>query len=603
MFENQLNKLRTLQPLLQAVNQETITAQAKFLYDRISNPDSYLVFLGETSSGKTSMINGLLDDHVLPVKATPSTATITEVELCNDIPKDEYYAINKDATLEDLTLSQFQELCLKPTETLARLKIRHKISDSSKGLANLRIFDTPGYGSIIKEHEEVLKEFLPNSDVIVYTVSYGAGIKESDYTFLRFLRELVRDDVKFLLLINMCPPDADTGDVKVQEILQYVNSLLHLDSDVILQPRLKSPDGINRPLVHSKILWKSVNQVINNPKRVEFMRQVFDSYIIDLYNLCDDIVQKRYFTAKLDNETYHEYVNAQRETGRNIRGAIDKFVRPTFKGIRERLPVKMTEAQDKIVSTLHAEIEKTNSMQREDTRSYFNAFFIPHTIECVWKDNVSFYIQTEIEDLNKKVDDYIQQEIINLETKIKKIETSNVELQGKNLMGSLVQRVGTNNLGRYFAKFGGAGGANAGIANAASHCLKKIGNLFNKKFSRETHNALKHYMSKFGATSMKAVGFALVVLFELGFAIWDVSTFKLKFKKNSSKAIEKWKSQTLPLALKDLDQLEEVNIATLREIAHGFENDLSDNPQSLDIETCYEHVLISQQVRKNIMMK
>ena len=227
MFENQLNKLRLLQPLLQAVNQEAITAQAKFLYDRISNPDSYLVFLGETSSGKTSMINGLLGDHVLPVKAIPTTATITEVELCNDIPEDEYYAINKDATLEDLTLSQFKELCLKPTETLARLKIRHKITYSSKGLANLRIFDTPGYGSIIKEHEEVLKEFLPNSDVIVYTVNYVAGIKESDYTFLRFLKELVRDDVKFLLLINMCPTDAAVGDDVAVLVLDAAELALH----------------------------------------------------------------------------------------------------------------------------------------------------------------------------------------------------------------------------------------------------------------------------------------------------------------------------------------------------------------------------------------
>ena len=35
-----------------------------------------------------------------------------------------------------------------------------------------RIFDTPGYGSIVAEHEEVLKDFLPNSDFVVYTINY-----------------------------------------------------------------------------------------------------------------------------------------------------------------------------------------------------------------------------------------------------------------------------------------------------------------------------------------------------------------------------------------------------------------------------------------------
>lgn len=603
MYENQLNKLRALQPLLEAVESSEINALAKFLYDRICNPDSYLVFLGETSSGKSSIINGLMGEHILPESSIPTTAAITEVELCKDITENEYLVIDKDASYENISESDFKELCLNPTSNIARLKLRQKNSDSSKRLNHLRIFDTPGYGSIMQEHEEVLKDFLPNSDIIVYTVSYKKGILENDYAFLRFLKELVREDVRIILLINMCPPRTNIDDVRIKEILEYVNSLLHIEPDVILQPFLASEDGINRPLVRSERLWDLVEKIINSPQRVEYMGEVFDSYIWELYEKCDAIIQNRYLAAKLSEEEYETYKKAQLEMGSNIRKAIDLYVHPTFDRIRKNLPEKMNSAEKQITSILHREIDNSDSMKRDDTRNYLNTFYIPHTINTVSKDTILFYTETELEDLNKIVDDYIQKEIVNLDTKIKTISESHVEKQVQNIMGGIIQRAGTRGLGGYFAQFGGAGGANAGMANAASHFLKKAGDLFNKKFSRETHNALKHYMAKFGATSMKTVAVALAVFVEIAFAVYDIATFKSKFKKATDESIAKWKYETLPLYLRDLVKLEDENIDTLRQIASEFEKNIVPKPEEAEVESCFQHVLLSQQIRKDYLMK
>lgn len=603
MYENQLNKLRALQPLLEVVDSSEINALAKFLYDRICNPDSYLVFLGETSSGKSSIVNGLIGEHLLPESSIPTTAVITEVELCKDITENQYLVIDKDASYEHITVSNFKELCLNPTNKIARLKLRQKITDCSKRLNHLRIFDTPGYGSIMQEHEEVLKDFLPNSDMIVYTVSYKKGILENDYAFLRFLKELVREDVKIILLINMCPPRTNIDDVRIKEILEYVNSLLHIEPDVILQPFLASEDGINRPLVQCEKLWNLVEKIINSPQRAEYMGEVFDSYIWELYEECDALIQNRYLAAKLSDEEYEAYKKAQLEMGSNIRKAIDLYVHPTFDRIRKNLPEKMNSAEKQITSKLHREIDNSDSMKRDDTRNYLNAFYIPHTINTVSKDTILFYTETELEDLNKIVDDYIQKEFVNLDTKIKTISESHVEKQVQNIMGGIIQRAGTRGLGGYFAQFGGAGGANAGMANAASHFLKKAGDLFNKKFSRETHNALKHYMAKFGATSMKTVAVALAVFVEIAFAVYDVATFKSKFKKATDESIAKWKDETLPLYLKDLVKLEDENIDTLRQIASEFEKNIVPKPEEAEVESCFQHVLLSQQIRKNYLMK
>lgn len=124
MLKDCLNKMDILEPLVKSTKDEEISILSKFLYDRIENSDSYLVFLGETSSGKSSIINGLLGESVLPVKASPSTATITEIQLSLENVQDEYYAINKNATIEKINKKLFVDLCEHPDAELKRLKLK-----------------------------------------------------------------------------------------------------------------------------------------------------------------------------------------------------------------------------------------------------------------------------------------------------------------------------------------------------------------------------------------------------------------------------------------------------------------------------------------------
>lgn len=59
MFEALVEKLESLEDLVSMTGDPEIVAMSKFLCDRIMHPDSYVVMLGETSSGKSSVINGL----------------------------------------------------------------------------------------------------------------------------------------------------------------------------------------------------------------------------------------------------------------------------------------------------------------------------------------------------------------------------------------------------------------------------------------------------------------------------------------------------------------------------------------------------------------
>ena len=101
-----------------------------------------------------------------------------------------------------------------------------------------------------------------------------------------------------------------------------------------------------------------------------------------------------------------------------------------------------------------------------------------------------------------------------------------------------------NGLLRYASAYGGRGGAGAGIANAAKHILKKAGDFFLKKI---------------GATSIKGIAIMAGAIIEVGFVIYDYSTWKSKLKNKVSEELDGWYNNTLEMVLKDLNESKERN--------------------------------------------
>jgi len=597
---NNLKKLDILNPLIEATGQEELKVLSKFLRERISHPDSYVVFLGETSSGKSSIINGLLGENILPVKATPSTAAITEIELTDQIEDDEYYAINKNATMEALDKMTFLELCEKPDAELSRLRLRRKTKHSS--LQYARIFDTPGFGSIVAEHDEVLKEFLPNSDIVVYTIGYASGIQRiqnEDVSFLSYLKKLVRDDVEVLFVVNRCPDGIDESDRRIQEIKSRVKDILNKEPQLFCIGKVVSQIEGVRPLPECPQLWSAIGTVLSSPQRQERLENAFDLFIKELYDKCDDVIQTRYINSQLNEDAYNEWRECQRITAERLRRAVPDLIKPVFAHIKDRLPAKFEYAANATTEKLVSDIDNESRTNKTEMVAYINAHLLPHTIKLETNE-IQNYIEVELNDLNDKVDDYIQKEIIKFNNEISIRLESNVEAA---LRESIVkkggQRIGENLLGGYFAGFGGAGGAGAGVANAASHGLKKVGDLFGKTFSRSTHNSLKHFLSKIGATSAKAVGAAVAVFIELLIIAIDLATWKMKLRKKVRESVGKWKSEALPQVLRDIDKLEEENIETMYEIARDFERSY-DETKPTDVEECYKQVELSRSIGKKL---
>ena len=152
--------------------------------DRLKSEQAVHVgFLGEFSSGKSTLINELTGvDDLLPVDLEPSTANAGQVVATRDLEAPEYFRVDPDGTMTSIGRPDFDDLSLgrTPGRPLVRLP-------PSQGFpAGFVFLDTPGLGTLIKEHVEVTLGELPFVDGAVICVDIREGGLSRDVnTFLR----------------------------------------------------------------------------------------------------------------------------------------------------------------------------------------------------------------------------------------------------------------------------------------------------------------------------------------------------------------------------------------------------------------------------------
>jgi small GTP-binding protein len=113
-----------------------------------------LVVVGEFNAGKSALVNALLGEKVLAEGVTPTTSRVTMIRWGEDVKEtvvDEGYSV--------------------VTHPLDLLK-------------EVNIVDSPGTNAIIRQHERLTEEFVPRSDLVLFTTSADRPMTESERQFL-----------------------------------------------------------------------------------------------------------------------------------------------------------------------------------------------------------------------------------------------------------------------------------------------------------------------------------------------------------------------------------------------------------------------------------
>lgn len=147
--------------------------------------DSYRVntpVVGNFSTGKSSMINAIIEKPLLSVEITPETAVPTEI----------YYGDNKVYQHDKNTVIErkIEELPLKglTIQTTDLVKIEYD-NEFLKEIRTVNIVDLPGFDTSFELHNRAIDQYLPNSLAYLLVVSSDEPVlKESISDFLKELK-------------------------------------------------------------------------------------------------------------------------------------------------------------------------------------------------------------------------------------------------------------------------------------------------------------------------------------------------------------------------------------------------------------------------------
>ncbi len=181
-----------------------------------------LVILGQFKRGKSTFINALLGDSILPTAIVPLTSVVTILRYGPELKVEVRYL---DERREIVSLAQLPEYITERGNPQNKKKVSEvTVFYPSQYLrGGVRIIDTPGAGSVYSHNTDVAYGFLPYVDASIFVVSADPPLSRSEHQFLRDVREHVD---KLFFVLNKID---QVNDQDRQEALEFTMRILEED--------------------------------------------------------------------------------------------------------------------------------------------------------------------------------------------------------------------------------------------------------------------------------------------------------------------------------------------------------------------------------------
>jgi GTP-binding protein EngB required for normal cell division len=147
-----------------------------------------LVVAGQFKRGKSSVINSLLGDRLLPVGVIPLTSVVTLIR-SGTAPRGQVEFL--DGRTQELLLETLAEFVTERGNPKNAKGVRQVIIEHpSAWLADgVQLIDTPGIGSVYQHNTDVTQQYLPKADAVLLIASVDQPVSCAELEFLAGIRQ------------------------------------------------------------------------------------------------------------------------------------------------------------------------------------------------------------------------------------------------------------------------------------------------------------------------------------------------------------------------------------------------------------------------------
>ena len=254
-----LKSLELAEKFVSDLGVEKIAQDLHLMRMTLSREKFEIIVAGEFSNGKSTFLNALLQDEILPSSNVPTTALINKIYFRNQPTFEVYFDNGK---VQNLGRQEFLDFVAEDKHKVEGKtpKILQKIRDQFIKATHLEVgyptsicennvvlIDSPGTNDMDERRVQITHEYIPKSDAAIFLLNATKIFTASEKAFLQ--RILDADIKKIFFVINF--KDVIRTEEEFAEILQVV--IDHL------------PNGVESP----KIYFVSALHALNHYRRLK----------------------------------------------------------------------------------------------------------------------------------------------------------------------------------------------------------------------------------------------------------------------------------------------------------------------------------------------
>lgn len=321
-FNKYQNSFEHLIQISEDYNLAEIASNLKAENYKLTNEYLYLVVIGQFKRGKSTLINALIGNDLLPTAVLPLTSIISMIKYGDEqtikiIFKDEHVEyISQDELFDFITESGNPN-----NEKQVNLVELHFPSQFLKD--GIVLIDTPGIGSLFLHNTKSTVSFIPKIDAAIFVLSIDPPITKTEYEFFKEVRNNVD---KFYFVMNKI----DTVDVNsCDKLIKYTKNILSSSDHGIVTPifpvsaklALEGKISKNKTILSVSGINDFENEIKNSINSEKFsilqtsIRRKYDKYITQIT-----------FSLELELYVLRTSVNTLQEKINNFNSELDKIL-------------------------------------------------------------------------------------------------------------------------------------------------------------------------------------------------------------------------------------------------------------------------------------
>ncbi|OAT72777.1 dynamin family protein [Parageobacillus thermoglucosidasius] len=178
-----LKKMIDVHDMFIAHGDEANAKKAKQLLEKTANEQLAIAFCGHFSAGKSSMINALLGEPLLPSSPIPTSANLVKVKSGQEYIR-VFYKHEPPAEYEPPYDPELIRAQCKDGDAIEFIEVSRQTSSIPNGIV---IMDTPGIDSTDDAHRLATESALHLADVVFYMMDYNHVQAELNFQFTKKL--------------------------------------------------------------------------------------------------------------------------------------------------------------------------------------------------------------------------------------------------------------------------------------------------------------------------------------------------------------------------------------------------------------------------------